>query len=464
MKHLHINSPKLLTNLLWFFSIFIFINAFNFQHNPPSGWQQQYLPFLNNRPLADMDFVDSLVGFGVTGDGTGGDTNHIIKTTNGGEKWFVVQSYYKDLTTIKFLNSNTGFACGGLNGIGAFITKTTDAGISWTILNGSPGGKFLDMHVLSEDTIWGADGAGLVGGLWRTTDGGVSWLRQYGGITGNPDGIYMYNARLGFMSRQGNRILMRTIDGGFNWNEISGTNGYFEIASSDSNTFWKTLGDTLKRSTDIGLTWINISLPLYANVTSTIVSSFSIVNEDTLWGCGGWLRVTPELFKGILYRTTNRGNNWSYQLPDTVTTDGWIRNFIIFRDQKFGWAYSSFRDSIETGIHTVNGGDTSFITRIDKLEVQQLNYFLLEQNYPNPFNPSTKIRFILRERGFCRLAVFDIAGREVRELTSREYPAGEWEAEFDGTGLPAGVYFARMEFTGQKGIAQSDTRKMLLIK
>ncbi|MBX7042439.1 MAG: hypothetical protein K1X85_06005 [Ignavibacteria bacterium] len=30
---------SILTNLLYFFSIFIFINAFNFQHNPPGAWR-----------------------------------------------------------------------------------------------------------------------------------------------------------------------------------------------------------------------------------------------------------------------------------------------------------------------------------------------------------------------------------------------------------------------------------------
>jgi photosystem II stability/assembly factor-like uncharacterized protein len=131
MKHTSHSRPvRFLSSLFYFFSIFLFINAFNFQHNPPSGWQQQFLPFLNNRPLADMDFVDSLVGLGVTGDGTVKDSNFIIKTTNGGYNWYIVGHYYRDFTKVKFINESTGFICGGFNILGGILLKTTDKGDS----------------------------------------------------------------------------------------------------------------------------------------------------------------------------------------------------------------------------------------------------------------------------------------------------------------------------------------------
>ena len=39
---------------------------------PPSGWYQQFLPDVNNMPISDIEFLDSLVGFAVTGNGTVG--------------------------------------------------------------------------------------------------------------------------------------------------------------------------------------------------------------------------------------------------------------------------------------------------------------------------------------------------------------------------------------------------------
>ncbi len=85
--------------------------------------------------------------------------------------------------------------------------------------------------------------------------------------------------------------------------------------------------------------------------------------------------------------------------------------------------------------------------------------FRLGQNYPNPFNPSTHISYSIRESGFVSLKVFDGAGREVRTLVHENKPAGMHSIVFDGSGLPSGVYFYRMQ-TG----SFVETKKMLLVK
>ncbi|MBK7253785.1 MAG: hypothetical protein IPI04_07655 [Ignavibacteria bacterium] len=60
---LEILNLKRLSGILYYTSIISFIIAFNFSDNPAGGWQQQFLPFMNNRPLSDITFVDSLTGF-----------------------------------------------------------------------------------------------------------------------------------------------------------------------------------------------------------------------------------------------------------------------------------------------------------------------------------------------------------------------------------------------------------------
>jgi photosystem II stability/assembly factor-like uncharacterized protein len=452
----HFRAVRVLSGLFYFFSIFIFINAFNFQHNPPSGWQQQFLPFLNNRPLADMDFVDSLVGIGITGDDSVNDTNYIIKTTDGGNKWFTVGNYFRDFAKVKFIDKKTGFICGGYNVLGGgILLKTTNTGDTWQQVTTGFGIYYNDMSILNADTIWLTDRL-FNGGLFRTTDGGVSWLRQYGGITGNPEGIYMYNSQLGFMSRLDNTILSRTTDGGFTWIDIPGVLGFTDLHFNDSLNGWKAVGN-MKRTTDGGITWESQVLPM---VYWRNLVDMSVTGYDTIYGVGGSVDLPPSSEIGIVFKTTNGGANWGFQLPDSL--------FRRYRNEDFvnsttGWAYSR---GGSWGVHTTTGGDTNTIfTGIENSSSpEQVSSFELLQNYPNPFNPSTKIKFILTKRGFCRLAVFDIAGREVRELISREYPDGEWEAEFDGIGLAGGVYFARLEFTTKNGIAGSDVVKMLLIK
>jgi hypothetical protein len=71
--------------------------------------------------------------------------------------------------------------------------------------------------------------------------------------------------------------------------------------------------------------------------------------------------------------------------------------------------------------------------------------FQLLQNYPNPFNPTTTIKYQIPELSFVTLKVYDVLGNEIKTLVNEEKPAGSYEIGFDGTGLPSGVYFYRLQ-------------------
>ncbi|RJP75572.1 MAG: T9SS C-terminal target domain-containing protein, partial [Candidatus Zixiibacteriota bacterium] len=78
---------------------------------------------------------------------------------------------------------------------------------------------------------------------------------------------------------------------------------------------------------------------------------------------------------------------------------------------------------------------------------------------PNPFNPRTALGFTLAAPGHVLLKVYDTAGREVGTLVDGWREAGLHEATFDASGLPSGVYLARMEAGGS-----TQTQKLLLLK
>ena len=62
--------------------------------------------------------------------------------------------------------------------------------------------------------------------------------------------------------------------------------------------------------------------------------------------------------------------------------------------------------------------------------------------YPNPFNEKTTFRFSTEESGATRLLITDMTGRLVQEVYNGYLSAGlEQELEFDGSLLPAGMYF-----------------------
>jgi hypothetical protein len=103
-------------------------------------------------------------------------------------------------------------------------------------------------------------------------------------------------------------------------------------------------------------------------------------------------------------------------------------------------------------------GDTT-LTGINLTSSEVPGQFSLSQNYPNPFNPATNIRFDLPTEGTVKLTIFDALGKEVQTLVNQQLPPGEYSVDFNGSNLPSGVYYYRIE-SG----SFSETKKMVLIK
>jgi hypothetical protein len=94
--------------------------------------------------------------------------------------------------------------------------------------------------------------------------------------------------------------------------------------------------------------------------------------------------------------------------------------------------------------------------------------FTLEQNYPNPFNPETIIEYRVSGSSTAlgpktgdqvRLSVFDLQGREVAVLVDGFRSEGAYQAVWDASDVPSGVYFYRIT----AGVF-TQTRKMLLMR
>jgi hypothetical protein len=85
--------------------------------------------------------------------------------------------------------------------------------------------------------------------------------------------------------------------------------------------------------------------------------------------------------------------------------------------------------------------------------------FALHQNFPNPFNPTTQIRFDVPEHTHVRLTVYDMLGREVKNLVNDVKEPGFHVVSFDGRALASGVYFYRINAG-----TFSATRVMVLVK
>jgi photosystem II stability/assembly factor-like uncharacterized protein len=458
-----------LTSLLFYLAILIFIIGFNFMDSPPpSGWYQQFMPNLGGRQIKDITFLDSLIGYAITSRLSSTDTSFILKTTDGGDNWAIIHGENSIFTRVQFLNQSTGFVGGSIYMNYLFyILKTTNGGINWFIIN-APLNQ-TDMAVLNEETIWLVSDNGLSGGIYNTTNGGQNWDWQFSQYNNNPNKIYMYNREIGFACTSGQ--LLRTSNSGQNWTQIGGTsetNSFRDMYFIDSLTGWKTSivtqpsDSNISKTTNGGLNWINQHLPSGGYISMFgRMTYFANVNRDTIWGGGGYLLYPNNQYRGILYRTTNGGNDWLFQIPDTsFKMTGFL--FVNFINKNVGWSYL-----YQNGIHTITGGDSIFYYGIQKIGSEVPKNFILKQNYPNPFNPRTVIPYSLKSAGYVRIIAYDILGREVQRMVDNYQQAGEYEVDFMGKFSATGVYFYRMtvdEPLSSSGHVFMETKKMVLLK
>jgi photosystem II stability/assembly factor-like uncharacterized protein len=440
-----------LTDLIFYSAIFIFIVALAFPHNPAGNWYQQFLPNIGGRTITDVTFTDSLNGYAITSEVS--DTSFILRTTNGGDNWFLshfdtgVCSYYN----IQFINQNTGFVSGYIyNGSTFRIVKTTNGGISWFYINFTSDIVAIDMFVLNQDTIWLVDSGSLTGGVFRTTNGGVNWQNQLNIGSNNPNHVYFYNGRLGFICED-NFYLRRTTDGGANWSVVPGIGGFLDMYFADSLTGWKT---SFQKTTDGGLNWVNQPVPQGGNILISQIVKFDNIVNDTIWGVGSTI-MTGIGNRGMVCRSTNSGNTWLFQVPDS--------NINIFQYQHtefvkplIGWAYSGI-----TGVHTTAGGDPIFYMPVTQIGSEVPKEYKLYNNYPNPFNPKSNIKYqIPKSNVNVKIAIYDIQGKEIAILVNEKQSAGTYEVDFDGSNYSSGIYLYSL-IVDNKVI---ETKRMALIK
>jgi len=421
------------------------------------------LPNLNGQSISDIFFLDSLTGWAVTGTNSGpGHINYITKTTNSGDNWNIVFSDTSFFSKVKFVNSNSGFACGGSGGGTAFFYKSTNGGDNWNRIVNTGANAFEDISVLNKDTLWVVDHDGLVGGVFRTTNGGLNWTQQYSAGSQNPNVIYMYNSRIGFIAKNSFpqfNTLRRTTNGGLNWSNIN-AEGFTQMYFFDSLIGWKCTGlpdSSMKKTINGGLTWIKENLPQGGYISDLGgMLKFSNINKDTIWGIGNYLLYPNNGVHPFLYRTTNGGTNWYYQIPDTsIINNVQSYYFINFVNKYNGWAYNDAK-----GIHTITGGDTTFLSSIHQISNETPKDYKLFQNYPNPFNPRTVIGYELKKAGDIKIKIYSITGSEVFTLVNQRQSAGVYEVDMPGIGLSSGVYFYSL-IVDDKRI---DSKSMVLIK
>jgi len=175
---------------------------------------------------------------------------------------------------------------------------------------------------------------------------------------------------------------------------------------------------------------------------------------------------------GLWYRHSRDTYNFANHTY-TAEIFGWSSYFESFNYHIYavniGLAYHntrglmSYYEEVLKGciINSVIIGDTAFPVGINNVNSEIPEIFSLSQNYPNPFNPTTKIKFDISGSSAAQtfLYVYDLIGREIAVLVNQHLKPGTYEVDFDGSNLPSGVYYYKLESGGF-----IETKKMVLIK
>jgi hypothetical protein len=301
--------------------------------------------------------------------------------------------------------------------------------------------------------------------LYKSTDKGLTWaFTTSSAIVSKP----IYSAaqsplipnNIMVASREGAVSLVRSSNGGYNWQDITGNlgtlaGGYFMRLQADpfnGNTFYLMKstysGAIVLKTTNFGTNWIDIS----SDLPKVPVNDIFIDSANA-----GVMYIGNDF--GV-YRTTNSGGNWSRLnngMPFVPVLDFSYFNYNgtkLLRVATFGRGVFELNINQPISVNDPVGNLPS--------------KFSLSQNYPNPFNPTTLIRFNIPKSvssphvvggDLVQLKVYDITGREVQTLVNEFLQSGTHEVTFDGSGLTSGVYFYKL-ISG----SFTETKKLTLLK
>ncbi len=414
------------------------------------GWQLQVMPNMGSRLVRDLYFTDSLTGYAVASPESYTDSAHILKTTNGGNNWAIKFTKEGKLNRIIFLNSQIGFAGGD------FLLKTTNSGENWMVWNWSLSRAVDDMQLFGEDTIWYAYSDPTSGGLFRTTNGGINWEKRDNGIPANsyPDRIYFYNSRNGFAYHEGVSFCYKTTDGGSSWIQQQGD--FSKIYFFDSLNGYKAAGGFFRTSNG-GVNWSQDSLPDVIGNTYTVkwTNNFTIINDSIIYLIGAYFQYLSNLStKALVYKTTNSGLNWGYQIPDTSYNFFTLTKLFSLNKNNV-WLYSTWK-----GLFSSTGGDSTVFVVVNNISADIPKEYKLEQNYPNPFNSTTNIKYKILKSSVVRINVMDVLGRRIQTIVNQKHSPGTYQISFDGNSLPSGIYFYQLIVDNKI----MHTRRMALLK
>ncbi len=165
--------------------------------------------------VTGISFINENTGW-AAGDSIGGENQGVIKTTNGGNSWFIA-AYFGDempcqIYSTTFINENTGWI-GGVKFYpvwGGMILKTTNGGMNWVLQANHCNNELYEIFFIDGNTGWAASDGPM---MQKTTNGGVNWNVQTIQQTSWIHGVKFLDANVGWCAGTDGHIFY-TLNGG----------------------------------------------------------------------------------------------------------------------------------------------------------------------------------------------------------------------------------------------------------
>jgi photosystem II stability/assembly factor-like uncharacterized protein len=247
---------------------------------------------------------------------------------------FLINSYAStgirpNLNAVFFISTTVGWAVGD----GGFVFKTTDGGATWVAQVSTVNVNLYDVF-FSDATHGWAVGAG--GTIIATTDGGTTWAAQTSGVATTLNSVYFISNTNGWVVGDGGVILVTTNGGGTWTPQTSGVaTDLNDVYFVDATHGWA-VGDGGVILFYNGTTWAPETSGVATNLNGV---TFTSTTNGWVVGDGG-----------VILVTTNGGAIWTPQVSGT-TQD---LNEVDFASGTVGWVVG------DNGVilSTTNGGGT----------------------------------------------------------------------------------------------------------
>jgi photosystem II stability/assembly factor-like uncharacterized protein len=256
-------------------------------------WTQQNTSLASNIILYKAYFINTTTGWIVGSNGT------IIKTTNGGGSWVQKNSgITRSLRDVQFIDENRGWASGN-NGV---LLTTSDGGETWSSLNTSITSTIRALHFSNANVGWFV-AASVDDGLYKTTNGGTTWIKQDIDMLNNNfiTTVQFIDSNNGWVLANNNAF--STNNGGASWKKSPHFSNPTNMFFRDNANGWICGSSILKfQPISTPCSSVPMNIPAFTGTGLQQTVKSGNWHDATVWSCGQ----VPVATQNVLIKSPHR--------------------------------------------------------------------------------------------------------------------------------------------------------------